>query len=178
MIIGVSGPKGCGKDTVYCIIKKFCGAKCHRVAFADPIRKMASKILKIHDNDVDVFKRCDVTMQFGDKTMSAPGRHIYREIGMLMRSYDPEQFIRYVDDVVSSGTSEDVWVITDVRFPNEVEYVRNKGGVIILVERDGCTYDHHPSEQLISHYDYKIINTSMDELTKNVFDVLKKLSVV
>lgn len=172
MIIGLSGPKGCGKDTIYKVIKTLCD--CHKIAFADPIRDMTSKILNISDNDIDVFKRTEVTLSFGDKVIKTQGRHIYREIGMCMRSFDCNQFINYVRNTINSD-KESLWIITDVRFQNEVDFIHSQNGKIILIEREGYEYDNHPSEQMITQYDYKISNTTISKLTEDLKPILRDI---
>ena len=39
-------------------------------------------------------------------------------------------------------------IIPDVRFPNEVEFIRGQGGKVIYLNYLGAPYDPHPSEQL------------------------------
>jgi hypothetical protein len=40
-------------------------------------------------------------------------------------------------------------VITDVRFPNEAEAIKENGGVVMMLVRDtGAAYDYHSSEAI------------------------------
>jgi hypothetical protein len=55
----------------------------------------------------------------------------------------------------------EVAVICDVRFPNEIEAIKNKGGVVILLERDPFN-DEHPSEQLIREMDRSVFSAVID----------------
>ena len=57
-------------------------------------------------------------------------------------------------------------VITDVRFPNEVEWLRANGGVLIRIERPGVgPANGHASEQSLDEYevDYVIDNSGTIE---------------
>lgn len=58
---------------------------------------------------------------------------------------------------------EPFWLIPDVRFPNEAEAVKERGGKVIRIERIGMdTSDNHPSETALDSYerfDYTIHNT-------------------
>lgn len=67
------------------------------------------------------------------------------------------------------------WIITDMRFPNEMEAVVNKGGITIRVVRPETTVGTHPSETALddAKFDYEIINDgTMEELVKKVREVL------
>jgi len=69
------------------------------------------------------------------------------------------------------------WVVTDTRFKNEAEAIKDKGGIIIRVERPGVEpINDHPSETGLDNwkFDYKIANVSgLFELKENVKDILK-----
>ena len=73
------------------------------------------------------------------------------------------------------------WIITDMRFPNELEAVEEREGITIRVHRD--LYDGkarisknlHPSETAIddAKFDYEIINDgSMEDLIEKVRQIL------
>jgi hypothetical protein len=74
------------------------------------------------------------------------------------------------------------WIITDMRFPNELEAVIKNGGITIRVVRpafmiDGkaIVKDLHPSETALDNttFDYEIINDgTMEELVKKVREIL------
>ena len=53
------------------------------------------------------------------------------------------------------NTFENVYFVTDVRFPNEVEAIRSAGGIVIRIYRSGCAgaNDTHPSETSLDHAD-------------------------
>jgi len=78
------------------------------------------------------------------------------------------------------------WIISDVRFPNEVEAIKAKGGIIIRVERNNFFYDekgkkclkidNHPSETALDDYkdfDYTIDNNgTIEELIQKIKKIL------
>lgn len=70
------------------------------------------------------------------------------------------------------------WIITDTRFQNEAIAIKNKGGIIIRVERPGIkAVNDHPSETALDNwnFDYKILNNSdISDLKEKVSDILKK----
>jgi hypothetical protein len=69
------------------------------------------------------------------------------------------------------------WIITDVRFPNEAQAIKDKGGIIIRVDRPGVNpINDHPSETGLDDwkFDYKIANISdIFSLTETVRNILK-----
>jgi hypothetical protein len=92
------------------------------------------------------------------------------------------------------------WIITDMRFPNEMEAVVEKGGITIRVVRDttcpecGVTGGHkmyvhkdksltdlHPSETALddAKFDYEIINDgTMEDLVEKVKEILTKQGIL
>lgn len=75
------------------------------------------------------------------------------------------------------------WIITDVRFPNEAKAIKNRGGILIRIERDyvlrGGPEDpknQHPSETALDDYqdwDYIIQNDgTIEDLIEKVKEIL------
>lgn len=48
------------------------------------------------------------------------------------------------------------WIITDVRFPNEAKAIRDRGGIIIRIDRPELKTiaRQHPSETALDHYEF------------------------
>ncbi len=77
------------------------------------------------------------------------------------------------------------WIITDMRFPNEMEAVKAKGGITIRVNRDNGTREidlnPHPSEIALDNhkFDYVIDNDgSLSDLVDKVKTILIKEKVI
>ena len=67
------------------------------------------------------------------------------------------------------------WIITDMRFPNEMEAVQLREGITIRVVRPGTTVGTHPSETALDNaeFDYEIINDGyIADLIDKVIDIL------
>ncbi len=106
---------------------------------------------------------------------------------------------RYYDGINKKGLAgkEEVWgeypnwIITDLRFPNELEAIKSRGGITIRVERDTREFkeyfdgkewvkkpmpnDIHPSETALdkAEFDYVIYNTgSIENLVEEVRGLL------
>lgn len=69
------------------------------------------------------------------------------------------------------------WVITDTRYTNEAKAIKDKGGIIIRVERPGITpINNHASEVGLDKwdFDYKVVNNSdIFDLKETVKQILK-----
>lgn len=161
-IIALTGNKGSGKDTVASLIQnRIPGSR--TIAFADPIKKVIQHIFDLDSKDTeqyDKFKRDLVMYNLpGYFSHRVPARHIVREIGMLMRSYDDNQFCQYVAGHMLREPNH-LWIVTDLRFGNELNMLRNMGAVIVRVKRPGYKPDGHITEQGFedSVIDHDIIN--------------------
>jgi hypothetical protein len=153
LVIGLHGAKGSGKDLFYKIVKRaFPLHVVKKTAYADPIKREVCRIFGLADEDqYDLFKRNDVKYHLpGYMTHSVHGRQVVREIGMLMRSYDENQFTRYVEEQIATAPNA-IWCITDLRFTNELKSIQNNlGGIIIKIQRTGFSYDGHETETELS----------------------------
>ena len=74
------------------------------------------------------------------------------------------------------------WIITDTRFPNEAQAIKDKGGIVIRVDRSGVKpINDHPSEVGLDswNFDYKIANVSdLKALTGTVEMILVKENIL
>lgn len=76
----------------------------------------------------------------------------------------------------------DVALITDVRFPNEVEAIHAAGGYVVKVVRTTAPdilVPHHPSEDELESYtgwDYTITAADLPELRKQAADIYHKIA--
>lgn len=95
--------------------------------------------------------------------------------------YKKEKQITPVDTSFDESTYPK-WIITDMRFPNEMEAVKERKGITIRVVRDyalrGGPEDPknlHPSETALddAEFDYEIINDgTIEELVEKVITIL------
>ena len=77
------------------------------------------------------------------------------------------------------------WIITDMRFPNELKAVKKRGGITIRVSRTGIhtpkIEDLHPSETALDNceFDYHIDNSSsIEDLIHTVSLILKREKII
>jgi ABC-type dipeptide/oligopeptide/nickel transport system ATPase component len=116
------------------------------------------------------------------------GLHTNVWVNALFADYNPGYTISPLD---VDNQAPDNWIITDMRFPNELESVEKRHGITIRVIREKLPIKHsktgkthllnreafteHPSETALDKttFDYEIINDgTMEELVKKVREIL------
>ncbi len=78
------------------------------------------------------------------------------------------------------------WIITDMRFPNELKTVKDRGGITIRCNRgiypnDSINIQAHPSETALDNatFDYTIDNSgSIEDLIEKVKEILIKEKII
>jgi len=138
MKVGLCGYAQVGKDTCAAHMPGY-----QRWAFADALKIDATAMLAA----------IGVTADWADPAFKERWRPLLVALGAGMRATDPDYWIkRLIYQMVRKGVqAEDNVVITDVRYPNEVQWVLSKGGVVIRLERPG--YCAANIEEAHSFYD-------------------------
>jgi hypothetical protein len=172
LLIGLTGLAGSGKDTVRGLLQarhEFNG-----IAFADPIRDMLSVL----------FTSCGVSddwmteRELKERDIPAIGAS-YRKMAQMLgtewgRQIDPnfwlkitEAKVKYINEIDSGAI-----VISDVRFPNEAEWIQSQGGMIWKIIRPNIdAVREHASEALVNQlpYDWVIDNRgSIEDLGESI----------
>ena len=220
-IIGIAGRMGSGKNTVGYIIEKLCltnnGPKFEQKSFAGKLKQMASLLtgIPVKDFEDQEFKKSYLGAEWGtiesNPLNSIPvfeniefnhlmsvreflqklgteamrdGLHTNVWVNALFADYkagDPEYDAFYPN-----------WIITDMRFPNEMEAVKERKGITIRVVRDNPSVEtltkedvirtfnilrhtEHPSETALddAKFNYEIINNgSIEDLIAKVRQIL------
>jgi hypothetical protein len=79
---------------------------------------------------------------------------------------------------------ESNWIITDTRFPNELDAVRRRNGLAIKIVRnsENTVGTQHISETALNHitdWDYVVENNgTLEELKQKLFDILSKENII
>jgi hypothetical protein len=90
---------------------------------------------------------------------------------------------RQPDDLDDCPVEFPKWIISDVRFPDEVEAIKERGGVVIRIERPSVkNNDTHISETSLDNYkdfDYTIVNNdNLNDLIEEVKKILEKENII
>lgn len=154
LLIGLTAQKRNGKDLMgdY-LINKY---NFVRLTFADKVKKIAQITYDFTDDQMDENK------DKIDPYWNITPRDAFKEIGTFYRNKDPEFWIKVVKKQYEEITDKCV-VITDVRYLNEAEFIRNHGGIIVRIVRPSIisSCEHSSEQELLSiNEDIKIINDS------------------
>lgn len=146
-IIGIAGPPKSGKDTVANLLveKGFL-----KYSFAYKLREIIYEIYNLDKSMMGdrEYESCPLINGFSIKQILA---HIGTE---GFRYIDPNTWINCVDRYLNRKISTDSVtykrnssvVISDVRFPNEVDYIHNLGGILIWIEQPNIKIREFPSK--------------------------------
>lgn len=170
-LIGLSGYAGSGKDTVREHLQNlgYIG-----FAFADPIRGMLRELLT--SNGIDSGYMDDRALKEAViPVLGVSYRHMAQTLGTEWgRSLQDDFWLRlsgaYMADMQDDGETQ--FVISDVRFLNEAQWIRDRGGVIWYVERSSAVpVRPHVSESEIGRLTCDRLlhnNGTLDELAGEV----------
>lgn len=151
-IIGFSGKIGSGKTTFVSYLRSL-SQELEPRSFAEILRQMTALLI---NRPVDRLRTTDDknTVTCLDMTVGTLLQRIGTE---LVRIIHPDAWVRSLAQHYQPGVSR--WVIDDVRFPNEADWIKSVGGIVIRFEGDpGCvrattTRDvNHPSETALDNY--------------------------
>ena len=169
MIIGISGKKRSGKDTVFSMIDAITAheVRTTRTAFGDQIKREIAESMNINVADIDA-----------DKERFRPLLQWWG--AEFRRGYCGDAYwIKKMRLAAATWYARDWLIITDVRFPNEAELVRELDGVLIRVERDTGLDDTHDSETALDdydHFDFRLKNDgSLDDLETAVVEIVSDI---
>lgn len=146
------------------------GCRWEKHAFADKLKECASLILGVSRESFEYnsFKESFTTLPLSNKEGepmtnreflqyfgTEVGRNIDKDLWVkaLMREYEKSS-IMYLPSVIRD---KGLWIVPDVRFPNEAEAIRKAGGVLWKIEREGSGAGNHISEKLIDNIRVDII---------------------
>jgi len=206
-LIGMIGRKRTGKDSFAKTLVSELGYQA--VAFADPLREAALALnplvgpTSLPDSLVPAHRTLrDVVEAIGWEAAKDTVPHVRRTLQRLgtdaIRSLDDGFWVRAAMARVerlrtierASGWSGQTIreagglsvVVTDCRFPNEAEAIRQAGGVLVRVERPGATAaseeDLHPSETALDGFpeDFVVSNTgTLDDLAGHAREIASYL---
>lgn len=184
MIIGLIGNKRVGKDTCADIlVNKYDFIK---LAFADPIKDVAKVLFDLdvnNDNKKEEITEYGISLRefyqkFGTELMQ---KDIYKYFPNMEFKIPKKMFwiiklFNKIESYKKKGYQH--FVISDVRFIHEANYIKKNGGILIKISRTTNQIDNHISEQetqLIKDIDLLINNNkTLTELETNLDINIKK----
>lgn len=208
MIIGINGKIGSGKDTLAEIINKLLITNgkepFENKKFAGKLKTIASILtgIPIEEFEDQEFKKSLLSPEWGiveeNSFNDTKFNHLMtvRELlqklgteamrnGLHTNVWVNALFADYNNfeigfDYVGFGPLPN-WIITDMRFPNELEAVKDRGGITIRVTRPGNAKEDHISETALddAKFNYEILNDgTLEDLVKKVKQILIKENII
>lgn len=190
--IAISGKARSGKNTLASLLVKNMGldeSNSKLVAIADPMKHVL-KIMFPEAQDECLFGPSELRSKvisdiFKDtKGDSLTYRQALIDLGAFGRKYNSDIWLNCLIGDAKKSTDKLAYVITDCRYINEYSYLKNSGFYCIRILRDDCSKINDTSEteqDLIdnSGFDHIVHNNgSLEELSKNTYDIIEKLKKV
>ena len=173
MILGLHGRLQAGKDTTFAEIEASLRGLVfvERLSFADPLKDSAAALLGITREELELMKvdpvqcitvRVPLDEGYRYRTINLTGREYLQRYGTEShRDVFGDNF--WVDLALAKATDvSKLYVITDVRFPNEADAIHAAdGGVIHIIGPQGKAAGGHSSEQALpdEEIDWEIDNS-------------------
>lgn len=171
-LVGMIGKKRSGKDSVASVLVEEYGFE--RRAFADPLKEAALGLDPLirferdegslsspsHEIGLRIERLSSVVERLGWEAAKEVRevRRTLQNYGVAIRGIEADFWVRQPFRTMRPGQA---YVVTDVRFPNEVDAVRDRGGKIVRVTRPGLvSTDQHVSETALDGVvpDAEIVN--------------------
>jgi hypothetical protein len=173
--IGLSGWARAGKDTAADHLVADYGYT--KMSFADPMREALIRLNPLIHIGGHVAHLAPIVEKTGWedlKTISSDIRPLLQRFGTEVgREMFGENF--WVDAAIDRIPDGGKVVFADVRFPNEADAIRELGGFVIRVERDGFgPANDHISEHALDNYDFdgRLFNNGTIEDLNKLVDVI------
>ena len=174
MIIGIAGYKSSGKDTAGSVLTEMFGF--NKMSFAAPIKDLVANTFDLSRSMLDgttSYSR-ELREQELPQVFNKTPRFLLQVIGTGFRDLvHPDVWVKIVEEKYKVQNNH--VVITDVRFPNEVEMI-NKHGFVIGIKRQGFNGDQHISERALDDVALPYImhnDGDMADLKLKMFNFLK-----
>lgn len=166
LVVGLSGKKRSGKDFA-CAVMRSKGWEdaidVHRLAFADALKE-------------ELARACGVTVQFIEEHKDDFRLGLQWWGTQWRRNLCGNNYWLERASEALAETHSQVVVVPDVRFPNEAEWVRGHGGLVVRINRTAGLLpaeDIHESETALDDYEFDYV--LQNDMTENFRDEVEGL---
>jgi hypothetical protein len=178
LIIGIGYKKFSGKDTLASMIQEEMGHDvCGIIHFADALKREVSAATGVSVEDINKNKD-----QFRP-ILQWWGNEFRRQFLPGVNDYWVDKVRETVDASIAIGTSLKVIIVPDLRYPNEADWIKARGGKLIKISRPSIeSIDLHLSEIAMNTYigdwDMLIFNEgSKEELLHKARGIINSLII-
>ena len=173
MLIGLTGKAGAGKDTAARYLRNHHGYK--QTSFASALK---CGIESMFDIDIETLEathsKDDIIPSLGCSL-----RKLYQTLGTDWgrNMIGIDIWIKQLHQQIERWPGTNV-VVSDVRFENEAQYIRNQGGVIIhlLSTRAPRTRKHISEQGVMQSYNEFSINADSDDMCAQLNQVIELIN--
>ncbi len=170
-LIGITGKKYHGKDTIGNIFKKYGYVQ---LSFAQPLKDACKIIFHFNDDQLNGDKK-EIIDDYWQTTprsiLQFVGTELFRDqLHKVIKFIDKDIWVKSLEkqiELLKLNDKNVKIVVTDVRFNNEIELIKKLNGKIIRVTRNNNFnyFDSHISENEIDNHqvDWDIENNSTIE---------------
>lgn len=167
-IVAISGKKRSGKDTVANLLQLTTDKKCRVIGFATALK-------------LEVALATGHSVQYIEENKSKFRTLLQGWADYRRMINNPSYWIDKLDlslQMLESAGYE-VVLITDLRYKNELKFLRNLGTTLVRVNStrsEATTQDNHPSETELDNEDFPIVinnNGTIQELINQVQEKIK-----
>ena len=173
ILIGLSGKKGSGKSTAakFLLDKGFT-----ELSFAEPLKRGSARFLQISDYSI-------MNADSYEKELKVPGftftyREFLQKVGTFIRNeFSEDHWCKLLDDrlVLKEHFKSNI-VVSDIRFDNEFDTIKNRGGIMVMIVNDNCLNDDHISEKGLNPERFDVIiknDGSFDNFKADIDNVIR-----
>lgn len=147
LLIGLTGRAGAGKSTAAAHLEHEWAMQ--QIAFAEPIQAMLCQLFSMAG--IDGAWTADRALKELPTTLGWSYRHLAQSLGTEWARHQlaDDFWLRVAGSrLYTPMMKTEHVVISDVRFPNEADWIRARGGVIVRVLREGLpSVRQHESER-------------------------------
>ena len=184
MIIGISGKAGSGKDTAAKMLevlyanpnisyedfinrryKNF--ADIQVVHFADTLKETAQVLFRIGEWETNTQEGKKTTINWIGKTV----RELLQGIGQGLR--DAIDFDLWVKILFANTEGWSNYIIADVRYPNEIEAIKERNGILLRIDREGAGAGNHSSETALDNYKEWDVHIENNGSIEDLFEAMR-----
>ena len=184
MIIGISGKAGSGKDTAAKMLEvlyanpdisyeDFTNKRYKNFAdilivhFADALKETAQVLFRLGEWETNTQEGKKTTINWIGKTV----RELLQGIGQGLRdAIDPNLWVK----ILFANTEDwSNYIIADVRYPNEVNAIKERNGILIRIDRKGAGAGNHSSETALDNYKEWDVHIENNGSIEDLFEAMK-----
>jgi hypothetical protein len=175
-----------GKNTAAQAVLESCPLPCnvHLYAFADALKKEVRTACAKFGGQfalIQAWKEAGLMPEWVHFEEPKP-RSLLQWWGTdFRRAKDPDYWVKRLRKTLEQH-KPDVALITDVRFPNEVDFIHGMGGHVVKVTRTSTPdvdVNEHPSEAMLDGYtgwDYHIKADTVEDCQAKAVELYRRLS--